>query len=155
MLFRSARKFTSFPAGFPTSWLGSNRWQKENDLSHETYNLGHLFEAACAYYEATGKDALLQIAIKAADLLDQTFGWGKLETYPGHQIVEVGLARLYRLTGERKYLDLARFFLDVRGPGGPEYSQAHLKVTDQTSAVGHSVRAAYMYAGMEIGRAHV
>lgn len=144
----TARKFTSFPTGFPTNWLGSTRWEKENDLSHETYNMGHLFEAACAYYQATGKDELLQIAIKAADLLDQTFGWGKLETYPGHQIVEVGLARLYRLTGEKKYLDLARFFLDVRGPGGPEYSQAHLKVTDQTRAVGHSVRAAYMYAGM-------
>ena len=144
----TARKFSTFPAGFPTSWLGSTRWSKENDLSHETYNLGHLFEAACAYYQATGKDALLQIAIKAANLLDFTFGWGKLETYPGHQIVEVGLARLYRLTGEKRYLDLAKFFLDVRGPGGPEYSQAHLKVTDQAVAVGHSVRAAYMYAGM-------
>jgi len=144
----TARKFSTFPPGFPTSWLGATRWEKENDLSHETYNLGHLFEAACAYYQATGKDNLLQIAIKAADLLDVTFGWGKLETYPGHQIVEVGLARLYRLTGDKRYLDLAKFFLDVRGPGGPEYSQAHLKVTDQTKAVGHSVRAAYMYAGM-------
>jgi len=144
----TARSINSFPPGFPTSWLGSNRWEKENDLSHETYNLGHLFEAACAYFQATGKDDLMKIAIKSANLLDQTFGWGKLETYPGHQIVEVGLARLYRLTGDKRYLELAKFFLDVRGPGGQEYSQAHLKVTDQTKAVGHSVRAAYMYAGM-------
>jgi len=144
----TARQIGVFPAGFPVSWLGASRWEKEHDLSHETYNMGHLFEAACAWYQATGKDNLLQIAVKAADLMDNTFGWGKLETYPGHQIAEVGLARLYRLTGEVKYLNLARFLLDVRGPGGEEYCQAHLKVTDQTTAVGHSVRAAYMYAGM-------
>ncbi|HSL86224.1 MAG TPA: beta-L-arabinofuranosidase domain-containing protein, partial [Bacteroidales bacterium] len=86
----TARQINSFPSGFPTSWLGVSRWEKEHDLSHETYNLGHLFEAACAWYQATGKDNLLQIAVKAADLLDTTFGWGKLQTYPGHQIVEVG-----------------------------------------------------------------
>lgn len=144
----TARTIGEFPAGFVTSWLGDERWEKVHDLSHELYNLGHLFEAACAYYEATGKDNLLQIAVKAADLIDATFGWGKLETYPGHQIVEVGLARLYRVTGDRRYLDLAKFFLDVRGPGGPEYCQAHLPVVDQTTAVGHAVRAVYMYAGM-------
>ncbi|MFN2378968.1 MAG: beta-L-arabinofuranosidase domain-containing protein [Bacteroidales bacterium] len=144
----TARTIGQFPAGFVTSWLGDERWEKVHDLSHELYNLGHLFEAACAYYEATGKENLLQIAVKAADLLDATFGWGKLETYPGHQIVEVGLARLYRVTGDRRYLDLAKFFLDVRGPGGPEYCQAHLPVVDQTTAVGHAVRAVYMYAGM-------
>jgi DUF1680 family protein len=133
---------------FPNNWSGNSRWVNEEELSHETYNLGHLFEAACAYYQATGKDNLLKIAVKAADLLDSTFGWGKLEEYPGHQIVEVGLSRLYRITGDKRYLDLAKFFLDVRGPGGDEYNQAQAKVVDQTTAVGHAVRAVYMYSGM-------
>ncbi|UCH14190.1 MAG: glycoside hydrolase family 127 protein [Bacteroidales bacterium] len=128
-------------------WIGS-RWEEVHDLSHELYNLGHLFESAVAYYQATGKQNLLDIAIKAADLVDNDFGWGKIENYPGHQIVETGLSRLYRATGEEKYLDLAKFFLDVRGPSGPEYCQAHEKVIDQTEAVGHAVRAVYMYAGM-------
>ncbi|MBN2214861.1 MAG: glycoside hydrolase family 127 protein [Bacteroidales bacterium] len=132
----------------PHSWAGNARWVKVHDLSHELYNLGHLFESAVAYYQATGKKNLLNIAVKAADLIDKEFGWGKNEDYPGHQIVEAGLARLYRATGEEKYLDLARFFLDVRGPGGAEYCQAHKKVVDQTEAVGHAVRAVYMYAGM-------
>lgn len=133
---------------FPNDWSGTKRWQNESVLSHETYDLGHLFESACAYYQATGKDKYLKIAIKAADLLDKDFGWGKLEVYPGHQIVEVGLARLYRITGEVRYLNLAKFFLDVRGPGGEEYCQAQDKVINQTEAVGHAVRAVYMYAGM-------
>ncbi|MBN2862100.1 MAG: glycoside hydrolase family 127 protein, partial [Bacteroidales bacterium] len=68
--------------------------------------------------------------------------------YPGHQVIEMGLVKLYRITGEKKYLDLARFFLDIRGPGGEQYNQAHLRVTDQAEAVGHSVRATYMYSGM-------
>jgi len=133
---------------FPNDWSGTIRWQNESMLSHETYNLGHLLESACAYYQATGKDSYLKIAVKAADLLDKDFGWGKLEVYPGHQIVEVGLARLYRVTGEIRYLNLAKFFLDVRGPGGEEYCQAQEKVINQTEAVGHAVRAVYMYAGM-------
>jgi uncharacterized protein len=133
---------------FPNEWAGTQRWENEEILSHETYNLGHLFESACAYYQATGKDKYLKIAIKAADLLDADFGWGKIEKYPGHEIVEVGLARLYRLTGDEKYLNLAKFFLDVRGPGGEEYCQAQAKVVDQTNAVGHAVRAVYLYAGM-------
>jgi DUF1680 family protein len=132
----------------PHPWAGNARWVKVNDLSHELYNLGHLFESAVAYYQATGKENLLNIAIKAADLIDNDFGWGKIENYPGHQIVEAGLARLYRATGEERYLDLAKFFLDVRGPNGPEYCQAHKKVVDQTEAVGHAVRAVYMYSGM-------
>ena len=133
---------------FPNDWSGSYRWEKVEDLSHETYNMGHLFESACAYYQATGKDKYLKIAVKAADLLDTDFGWGKIEKYPGHEIVEVGLARLYRLTGDERYLNLAKFFLDVRGPGGEEYCQAQAKVVDQTTAVGHAVRAVYLYAGM-------
>ncbi len=131
------------------SWIGT-RWQYVEDLSHELYNLGHLFEASVAYYESTGKENLLNIAKKAADLIVDDFGWniGQLQRYPGHQIVETGLARLYRATGDIRYLDLAKFFLDVRGPNGEEYCQAHAKVTDQTEAVGHAVRAVYMYAGM-------
>ena len=132
----------------PHPWAGNARWVNVHILSHELYNLGHLFESAVAYYQATGKKNLLNIAIKAADMIDKEFGWGKNEDYPGHQIVEVGLARLYRATGDAKYLDLAKFFLDVRGPGGEEYCQAHKKVVDQTEAVGHAVRAVYMYSGM-------
>jgi len=129
-------------------WLGDQRWLKDSILSHELYNAGHLYEAAYAHYNATGKKNLLNIATKNADLLVKDFGWGKIEEYPGHQIVETGLAKLYRITGNKKYLDLAKFFLDVRGPKGDAYNQAHKKVVDQTEAVGHAVRAAYMYSAM-------
>jgi DUF1680 family protein len=132
----------------PHEWIGSKRWEKEEDLSHELYNAGHLYESATAYYEATGKRTLLDIALKNADLLVKVFGPGKLEIYPGHQIVEIGLVRLYRITGNQKYLDLAKFFLDVRGPKGDAYNQANAKVVDQKTAVGHAVRATYMYTGM-------
>jgi DUF1680 family protein len=128
-------------------WIGK-RWEKVHLLSHELYNSGHMFEAAAAHFQATGKRNFLDIAIKNADLIDNTFGWGKLENFPGHQEVEVGLIKLYNVTGEKKYLDLAKFFLDVRGPNGEEYSQSHKKVTNQTNAVGHSVRATYMYSAM-------
>jgi len=128
-------------------WIGK-RWEKTHLLSHELYNLGHMYEAAVAHYQATGKRNFLDIAIKSADLVNDEMGWGKIETYPGHQEIEIGLVKLYLVTGEKKYLDLARFFLDVRGPGGEEYSQSHMKVVDQREAVGHSVRAAYMYTGM-------
>lgn len=143
--------FRTVKAVKPHEWIGSKRWEKEEDLSHELYNSGHLFEAAVAHYQATGKRALLDIAIRNADLLVRDFGWGKEEKFPGHQIVETGLTRLYRVTGNKAYLDLAKFFLDVRGPGTPysqEYSQSHKKVTDQHEAVGHAVRATYMYTGM-------
>jgi len=129
-------------------WIGSKRWEKTHILSHELYNLGHMYEAAVAHYQATEKRNFLDIAIKSADLVDRDFGWGKIENYPGHQEIEIGLVKLYRVTGDRRYLDLAKFFLDVRGPGGEAYNQAHMKVTEQNSAVGHAVRAAYMYSGM-------
>lgn len=136
----------------PHEWVGAKRWEKEEDLSHELYNSGHLYEAAVAHYKATGKKSLLNIATKNADLLVRDFGFGKEERYPGHQVVEMGLARLYRATGKKEYLDLAKFFLDVRGPRPGqrpnEYGQAHKKVVDQHEAVGHAVRATYMYAGM-------
>jgi len=132
----------------PHDWVGTKRWEKEEELSHELYNSGHLYESAAAYYEATGKRKLLDIALKNADLLVKDFGPGKLQIYPGHQIVEIGLVRLYRITGNQKYLDLAKFFLDVRGPKGDPYNQAQAKVVDQSTAVGHAVRATYMYTGM-------
>lgn len=128
-------------------WIGSKRWEKTSILSHELYNLGHMYEAAVAYYQATGKRNFLDIAIKSANLVDHDFGWGKIEEYPGHQEIEIGLVKLYRVTGNKRYLDLAKFFLDVRG-GGDRYNQAYKKVTEQDSAVGHAVRAAYMYSGM-------
>ncbi|MFT3749884.1 MAG: glycoside hydrolase family 127 protein [Agriterribacter sp.] len=135
----------------PHEWIGTKRWENEEDLSHELYNSGHLFEAAVAHYQATGKKNLLNIAVKNADLLVKTFGYGKEEKFPGHQIVETGLTKMYRVTGKHEYLDLAKFFLDLRGTPGHlnhEYSQANKKVIDQHEAVGHAVRAAYMYTGM-------
>ncbi|TKK65337.1 glycoside hydrolase family 127 protein [Ilyomonas limi] len=132
----------------PHEWIGTRRWEKDEELSHELYNCGHLYEAAVAHYAATGKKAFLNIAIKNADLLVKTFGPDKLHIYPGHQIVELGLVKMYRVTGKKEYLDLAKFFLDVRGPGGDVYNQADKKVVDQTEAEGHAVRATYMYTGM-------
>jgi DUF1680 family protein len=129
-------------------WVGSKRWEKTHILSHELYNLGHMYEAAVAHYRATGKRNFLDIAIKSADLVDRDFGWGKIENYPGHQEIEKGLVKLFRVTGDQRYLDLAKFFLDVRGPDGEKYNQAHQKITEQDSAVGHAVRATYMYSGM-------
>lgn len=140
--------FRTVHAKNPHPWIGSKRWEKEEELSHELYNSGHLYEAAVAHYQATGKKTLLNIALKNADLLVKDFGPGKIEEYPGHQIVEIGLTKLYRVTGKKQYLDLAKFFLDVRGPKGDAYNQADKKVIDQHEAEGHAVRAAYMYTGM-------
>jgi DUF1680 family protein len=131
----------------PHPWAGTERWQKEEVLSHELYNLGHLYEAAVAHYQATGKRTLLDVALKSADLLAHTFGPGKRKIYSGHQIVEMGLVKLYRVTGNEQYLNLAKFFLDCRNSGSP-YNQANIRVIDQTEAEGHAVRATYMYSGM-------
>ena len=131
----------------PHPWAGTERWQNEEVLSHELYNLGHLYEAAVAYYQATGKRSLLDVAIKSANLLTRTFGPGKRRIYSGHQIVEMGLVKLYRVTGDEQYLALAKFFLDCR-TGGKSYNQADLPVVDQTEPEGHAVRATYMYSGM-------
>ena len=131
----------------PHPWAGKNRWEKDPDLSHELYNCGHLYEAAAAHFTATGKRTLLDVALKNADLLCCDFGPGRLAYYPGHQIVEMGLVKLFRITGKREYLDLAAFFLDSR-KNGSEYNQAHKPVSEQTEPVGHAVRATYMYSGM-------
>lgn len=129
-------------------WANKERWLNDSISSHELYNLGHLYEAAAAHYQSTGKRSLLEIALKSANLVNRDFGWDRTKVYPGHQVIEMGLVKLYRVTGDKKYLDLARFFLDVRGPGGQQYNQADLKPVDQTKAVGHAVRATYMYSGM-------
>ncbi|HQH55168.1 MAG TPA: glycoside hydrolase family 127 protein [Candidatus Marinimicrobia bacterium] len=139
----------------PPAWWAQpspNRWDHE-ESNHELYNSGHLFEAAAAHYRATGKQNFLKIALKNADLLVASFGPDKLRVPPGHQIVETGLIKLYHITNNPQYVELARFFLELRGDSTShklygEYSQDHLPVTKQTEAVGHAVRAMYMYAGM-------
>ncbi len=145
------------PAAPPAPWVPvaeGKRWESLG-ASHELYNPGHLYEAAYVHYKATGKRNFLDIALKNADLLVATFGKGegKIESVPGHQIVETGLLKLYQLTQKPEYLKLARYFLDHRGDAehhelfGP-YSQDHLPVTAQDEVVGHAVRAMYMYAAM-------
>lgn len=138
--------------------------------NHELYCFGHLTEGAVAYYQATGKDKLLKAAERYADYIASCFGpeEGKLKGYPGHEIAEMALVRLYEQTGDDKYLKLSRFFVDQRGTRPyyydgehPEmvkkgheqeerysYNQAHLPVREQSEAVGHSVRAVYLYSGM-------
>ncbi len=139
---------------------------------HELYTAGHFMEAAVAYYEVTGKDVLLKVMEKNADLICETFHQKKYEhAVPGHQEVEIGLIRLYHATGKRKYLDMAKDFIDRRGvepnylvsehehanwtdvfhnpdPFFPEYSQCNEPVRKQKTARGHAVRAVYMYAAM-------
>ena len=153
-----------------------NRWTNLHEC-HELYCAGHMIEAAVAYYEATGKRKFLDIVCKFADHIDSVFGPedGKLKGYPGHQEIELALVKLFRVTKDKKYLNLAKFFLDERGKdpyyfdiewekrgktshwtGGKgaapskskEYNQAHLPVREQTEAVGHAVRAVYMYTAM-------
>jgi len=136
---------------------------------HELYCLGHLIEGAVAYYEATGKEKLLQAACRYTDCVASHLGEAdaeKLPGYPGHEIAEMALARLYEVTGEQKYLDLGLYFINERGkrpyyfdrehpPKAGEkenlryhYHQAHLPVREQEEAVGHAVRAVYLYSGM-------
>ncbi|MCZ6777056.1 MAG: glycoside hydrolase family 127 protein, partial [Ignavibacteria bacterium] len=135
------------------NWSGESRWSKL-ERSHELYNAGHLYEAAVAHYQATGKRTLLDIALKNADLVTSVFGPDKTRSPPGHQVIEMGLAKLYRETGQKEYLDMAKFFLDERGHShnGRElwgqYAQDHKPILEQDEAVGHAVRAPYMYSGM-------
>lgn len=136
----------------PMEMAGRTRWSNLQ-WSHELYNLGHLYEAAAAHYEATGKRTLLDVALKSANLVLATFGPRARRDVPGHQEIEIGLVKLYRVTGDRRYLDQAEFFLEERGRHDTrtsygEYAQDHKPVAAQTEAVGHSVRAAYMYAAM-------
>jgi DUF1680 family protein len=136
----------------PHHWAGDRRWVKEEDLSHELYNLGHMVEGAVAYWQATGKRKFLDIASRYADVACKEVGPlpGQMRVVPGHQIAEMAMARLYLATGKKKYLDFAKFLRDHRGKTEikTEYSQSHKPVVEQDEAVGHAVRAAYMYAGM-------
>ncbi len=142
---------------------GEKRWSNLGS-SHELYNVGHMYEAAVAYYQATGKKNFLNVAVKNADFIEKTFGPNKRRGFPGHQEIEIGLVKLYRVTGKEKYLELAKFFLDERGKVNHQkkfsddsdfsiynqdwYLQAHKPVVDQVEAVGHAVRAGYMYSAM-------
>ena len=142
---------------------------------HELYCLGHLIEGAIAYYQGTGKDKLLRAACRFADYIEARFGEeeGKCKGYPGHEIAEMALTRLYEVTGEEKYLKLGKFFVDQRGQKpfyfqvedkaraekaghtwkgdlnrGSDYHQASAPVREQQVAMGHAVRAVYLYSGM-------
>lgn len=144
----------------PHPWAGMQRWVKERELSHELYNAGHLYEAAFAHFYATGKRNLLNIALKNADLVCSVFGPDKMHVAPGHEIVEMGLVKLYRITGNPKYLQTAKFFIEERGhyngydpkskdPWKNEaYWQDDKPVIDQDEAEGHAVRAGYLYSAV-------
>jgi len=149
----------------PPPGVGPERWSSLH-TSHELYNQGHMIEAAVAHYQATGRRSFLDVAIRSADLIVQTFGPDRRRDVPGHEELELALVKLYRVTGTRGYLDAARFFLDERGrehnvehaqfPEGNrffmynqlDYRQDHLPVLEQPRATGHAVRATYLYAGM-------
>jgi DUF1680 family protein len=128
------------------------RWTDVRN-KHELYCAGHFFEGAVAYYQATGKRKILDVAIRLADYIDSVFGPDKKHDVPGHEEIEIGLVKLYRVTGDEKYLKLARFFLDERGQSDRreiygDYCQDHKPVVEQDAAVGHAVRAGYLYSGM-------
>lgn len=149
----------------PPPGTGPERWVWEF-VSHELYDQGHMIEAAVAHFQATGKRAFLNIAIKSADLICRTFGPNGRKDAPGHEEIEIALVKLFRTTGDRRYLDEAKFFLDQRGephtsppvtfPQGDRffmyndltYRQDQRPAVDQTRAVGHAVRAGYLFAGM-------
>ncbi|MBO4548922.1 MAG: glycoside hydrolase family 127 protein [Abditibacteriota bacterium] len=170
------------PDGYINSYFifiePENRWRNLR-WRHELYCAGHLMEAAAAYYEATGKDRLLRCICRYADYIDSVFGPedGKMRGYPGHEEIELALVRLYEVTGNSRYLRLADHFLSVRGTrphywdyeaeadaefnkayvntplNTYHYAQAHLPVREQREALGHAVRAGYLYCGMtDVGR---
>jgi uncharacterized protein len=144
----------------PHAWSGMNRWEREREMSHELYNSGHLYEAASAYYLATGKKSLLNIALKNADLVCSVFGPDKRHVAPGHEVVEMGLVKLYRITGKEEYLATAKYFVEERGHykgydsasrdpfKNGSYWQDDKPVIDQTETEGHAVRAGYLYSAM-------
>jgi DUF1680 family protein len=141
-------------------WVGKERWEKERELSHELYNAGHMYEAAAAHFLATKKRNFLDIALKNADLVCSVFGPGKKSVAPGHEIVEMGLVKLYRLTNKIAYLNTAKFFIEARGhytgydPKSKDswkngsYWQDSKPVVLQDEAVGHAVRAGYLYSAI-------
>ena len=131
------------------TYSDQGRWIGTPNSSHEFYNAGHMYEAAVAHYLATGSRAFLDVALKNADLIYEVCITQGNNYVPGHQEIEIGLAKLYRVTGDERYLQLAKHLLDIRADVlDTEYSQSHLPVTEQTEAVGHAVRANYMYSAM-------
>lgn len=133
------------------------RWKRRTD--HELYCAGHLIEAAVAYFEATGKDKFLNVMIRYANHIEKVFLIDKTAAFitPGHEEIELALVKLYHCTGERRYLELSKFFIDHRGQDAKEsyynwanarYAQDHLPVREQSTAEGHAVRAVYLYSGM-------
>lgn len=144
----------------PHPWAGVQRWERERELSHELYNVGHLYEAAAAHFYATGKRTLLNIALKNADLICSVFGPDKKHVAPGHEVIEMGLVKLYRITGKKEYLNTAKYFIEERGHytgydaknkdpwRNGAYWQDHIPVVDQREAIGHAVRAGYLYAAV-------
>jgi len=145
------------PTKPPADWVKVDKGVRWESLfmSHELYNAGHLYEAAAVHFKATGKSNFLDIALKNADLMVKTFGDGdgQISAVPGHQIIETGLIQLFQITGNKDYLNLAKYFLDHRGdPKNHElfgsYSQDHVPVIEQDEVVGHAVRAVYMSAAM-------
>jgi hypothetical protein len=136
-----------------SGWWGTHKWEKIN--SHELYNSGHLIESAVAHYRATGKKTFLNVAIKNADLVCKTFGPndGQIHRPGGHPIIEMALCKLYKVTGDRKYLEGAKYFVDetgrcTDGHHPSEYSQDHMPILQQQEIVGHAVRAGYLYSGV-------
>lgn len=144
----------------PHAWAGKERWEKERELSHELYNSGHLYEAAAAHYYATGKNNLLNIALKNADLVCSVFGPDKKHVAPGHEVVEMGLVKLYRITNKSDYLSTAKYFIEERGHfngydvnnkdpwKNGAYWQDNKPVEAQDEAIGHAVRACYLYSAV-------
>jgi DUF1680 family protein len=125
------------------------QWVGTPESSHEFYDAGHMYEAAVAHFLATGKRSFLDVALRNADLIYDVCMVQGHDYISGHQEIEIGLAKLYRVTGDTKYIELAKHLLDLRGQTDRgEYSQAHLPVTEQDQAVGHAVRANYMYSAM-------
>lgn len=136
-----------------SGWWGKSRWEKIN--SHELYNSGHLYEAAVAHFQATGKRTLLDVAIKNADLVCEVFGpnEGQIHRPSGHPIIEMALAKLYKTTGNENYLATAKYFVEetgrcTDGHKPSQYSQDHMPILDQNEIVGHAVRAGYLYSGV-------
>ena len=141
-------------------WVGKIRWEKERELSHELYNAGHMYEAAAAHYLATGEKSFLNIALKNANLVCSVFGPDNKHVAPGHEVVEMGLVKLYRITGKKEYLQTAKFFVEERGhykgydsTSNDEwkngmYWQDDKPVVEQNEAEGHAVRAGYLYSAM-------
>ncbi len=138
---------------FITLTAPEKRW-KNVRFGHELYCAGHLIEAAVAYDAATGKRKLLDVALRLAACIEQEFGWKKHQEPTGHPELELALVKLARHTGEKRWAELARFFVDVRGrkdrgtPSFEEYAQDHEPVREQRQIVGHAVRAMYLYCGM-------